>query len=157
MVGYLKESLTDGYDLTLIVLSEPYYVAISEALDDIPPKITVVAVASNGSKKYLGNAYWAPATEEVRSELGSNNFRLRRELLEVASENMDESELAKFPRTRNYRRVRSCASERGLRVGPHQFARLKVTMNPFVTTLSSRVHETRVTRRIPRTGTTGRA
>ena len=47
MVGYLKESLTDGYNLTLIVLSEPYYVAISEALDDIPPKITVVAVASN--------------------------------------------------------------------------------------------------------------
>lgn len=97
-VGDLRESLTDGYDLAIIVLSEPYYVAISEALEDIPPSITVVAFASKGSKKYLGDAYWVPVTEEVREELESNNFRLRGELLKIASENMDKSDLAKFAR-----------------------------------------------------------
>lgn len=98
MVGDLQEALTGGYDLAFIVLSEPYYVAISEALEDIPPEITVVAFASKGSKKYIGDAYWAPATEEVRKELGSNNFRLRGELLKTASEDIDESDLAKFAR-----------------------------------------------------------
>ena len=98
IVGDIREALTGGYDLVFIVLSEPYYVAISEALEDIPPKMTVVAFASKGSKKYLGDAYWAPATEEVRKELGSNNFRLRGELLKIASEDIDESDLVKFAR-----------------------------------------------------------
>jgi hypothetical protein len=98
MVRGLREALAGGYDLAFIVLSEPYYVAISEALGDIPSEITVVAFASKGFKKYLGDAYWAPATEEVRAELGSNNFRLRGEILKNASENMDESGLSKIIR-----------------------------------------------------------
>jgi len=95
MVGDLGEALTDRY-LAFIVLSEPYYVAISEALEDITDEMTVVAFASKGSEKYIGDAYWAPATEEVRAELGSNNFRLRGELLKNALENVDETDLARL-------------------------------------------------------------
>jgi len=96
MVKGLEEALTEEYDIAFIVLSEPYYVAISEALEDITDEMTVVAFASKGSEKYIGDAYWAPAIEEVRAELGSNNFRLRGELLKNASENVDESDLNKI-------------------------------------------------------------
>lgn len=98
IVGNLREALAREFDLAFIVLSEPYYVAISEALEDISPGITVVAFASKGSKKYLGDAYWVPATEEIRAELGSNNFRLRGELLKNTLENTDESGLRKIIR-----------------------------------------------------------
>lgn len=98
MVADLREALADGCDLAFIALSEPYYVAISEALEDIPPGVTVIAFASNGAKKYTGEAYWAPATEEVRVEIGSNNFRLRGELLEMVSEDQTEAELMKIAR-----------------------------------------------------------
>lgn len=96
MVKDLREALAGEHDLAFIVLSQPYYVAISEALKNIPSGVTVVGFASKGSKEYLGDAYWAPATEEARAELGSNNFRLRGELLESVSENMAEPEFERI-------------------------------------------------------------
>jgi len=96
MAKDLREALADGYDLVFIVLSEPYYVAVSEALEDIPAGVTVAAFASKGSTKYIGDAYWAPATGDVRTELGSNNFRLRGELLKITSENVDKLDLVRI-------------------------------------------------------------
>jgi hypothetical protein len=96
MVEDLGEAFDDGYDLVFIAISGPYYAAVSEALENIPAETTVIAFASTGSKKYLEDAYWAPATGEVRARLGSNNFRLRGELLEIASENSNRSDLTEL-------------------------------------------------------------
>jgi hypothetical protein len=96
MPGDLRESFGSGYNLVFIVLSEPYLVAVSEALETIPDGLTVIAFASKGSKEYLGEAYWAPATSEVRAALESDNFRLKGELLERVSDEIDAKGLSKI-------------------------------------------------------------
>lgn len=61
----LKKALGDGFDLVFLILSEPYLVAISEALSDIPEDVTLLSFSSKGARSYTGDAYWVPATESV--------------------------------------------------------------------------------------------
>jgi len=98
MVKDLLNTFVAGYELVFIVLSEPYYAALASALHDIPKGVTVVAIASKRSLKHLGGAFWAPATRDVRTALGLNNFRLRGELLERASANVSKSDLMRMSR-----------------------------------------------------------
>ena len=81
----LEQTIAGGYDLVFIVLSKPYLVTVSEALADVTG-VTVIAFASQGAKEYTGDAYWVPATAEVRAELETSWFRVRGELLRALSE-----------------------------------------------------------------------
>lgn len=88
-----KKALGDGFDLVFLTLSEPYLVAIAEALSEIPEDVMALCFASKGSRSYTGDAYWVPTTESVRSELGSSWFTVRGELLQNLSEVADTSAL----------------------------------------------------------------
>jgi len=92
----LMKALNDGFDLVFLTLSEPYLVAISEALSDVPKDVTVISFASKGSRSYTGDAYWVPATESIRSELGSSWFTVRGELLRNLAGVADTSTLERI-------------------------------------------------------------
>lgn len=77
------------------MLSKPYLVTVSEALADVTG-VTVIAFASQGAKEYTRDAYWVPATAEVRAELGTSWFRVRGELLRALSEAADDSKLTEI-------------------------------------------------------------
>lgn len=87
----LRSALSSGYDLVFVVLSQPYMIAISEALEDLPDGVTTYAFASNGSKPYIGDSHWIPATEDIRAQLGTNWFQIRGELLCRLSERLNGS------------------------------------------------------------------
>jgi hypothetical protein len=72
--------LNEGHDLLFVVLSEPYLISITEALTKIPDSTTAVAFASNGSKQYIKNYQWIPATETEQQALGTTMMQLRGEL-----------------------------------------------------------------------------
>jgi hypothetical protein len=98
----MKQELASGYDLVFIVLSEPYLVAVADALVEVPDGTTVLAFASKGSKPHIGDAYWVPATGDIRAELGTTWFELRGKLLhELAAESNESAlgRLAKHPGT----------------------------------------------------------
>ncbi|MGB9987448.1 hypothetical protein [Salarchaeum japonicum] len=81
----LRQILAEGYDLVFVILGTKYLIAAQEALASVPEETTAFAFASKGSKKFIGDCYWIPATEEERSRLGTTWLELRgRELLTLA-------------------------------------------------------------------------
>ncbi len=81
----LRQILAKGYDLVFIALGTKYLIAAQDALASVPEETTAFAFASKGSKKFIGDCYWMPATEEERSRLGTTWLELRgRELLTLA-------------------------------------------------------------------------
>jgi hypothetical protein len=92
----LKGELAEGYDLVFVTLSEPYLSATAGTFAELPEETTVFVFASKGSKSYVGDAYWVPATEDVRAALGTTWFKLRGELLWKLSENVDAAKLARI-------------------------------------------------------------
>jgi len=92
----LKVGLAEGYDLVFVTLSEPYLVATGDAFTELPDGTSVFVFASKGSRSYVGDAYWVPATEDVRASLGTTWFELRGELLWKLSENVDATELSEI-------------------------------------------------------------
>jgi hypothetical protein len=92
----VKQELLGGYDLTFVVLSEPYLVAVVGALVDVPDETTILAFASEGSKPDVGDAYWIPATGDIRAELETTWFELRGKLLRNLSAKADESTLRRI-------------------------------------------------------------
>lgn len=92
----VKRELAGGHDLVFIILSEPYLVATADALVEVPDGTTVLAFASKGSKPYIGDAYWVPATGDIRAELGTTWFELRGKLLHELAAGIDESALRRI-------------------------------------------------------------
>ncbi|MDX1747208.1 MAG: hypothetical protein R3324_14830, partial [Halobacteriales archaeon] len=76
----LQKTLDTGFDLVFVVLGKKYLVALAGALDDLPRGMGAYAIAAKGAKPFIGQAEWIPATEAVRSALGSDWFRIRGEL-----------------------------------------------------------------------------
>lgn len=95
----LKAGLTEGYDLVFVTLSEPYLVATGDAFTELPDGTSVFVFASKGSRSYVGDAYWVPATEDVRASLRTTWFELRGELLWTLSESVDTTALAQLRET----------------------------------------------------------
>lgn len=81
-----RKTLNRGYDILFVVLSEPYLLSVANALTDIPAGTTAYAFASNGSKQYIGDCQWIPATETERQLLETTWMELRgRQLRTIAS------------------------------------------------------------------------
>jgi len=78
--------LNRGYDLLFVVLSEPYLLSVADALTEIPEQTTAFAFASNGSRQYVGDCTWIPATEAERQALETTWMALRgQQFCELAS------------------------------------------------------------------------
>ncbi|MFK8214404.1 hypothetical protein [Haloferax volcanii] len=69
--------LNRGYDLLFVVLSEPYLLSAADALTEIPDQTAAFAFASNGSKQFIGDCIWIPATETERQALETTWMELR--------------------------------------------------------------------------------
>jgi len=81
----LRQILAKGYDLVFVALGTKYLIAVQDALMSVPEESAAFAFASKGSKEFIGDCYWTPATEEERSHLGTTWLELRgRELLSLA-------------------------------------------------------------------------
>lgn len=91
--GDLIDALNGGYDVVFLVLSESYFAAIAEALKDLPEDLTAFAIASDGSAPYVGEAHRIAANGSTREQLDTSWFRLRGELLQSLSEDVDETAL----------------------------------------------------------------
>lgn len=66
-----------GYDLLFLVLSEPYLLSVMDVLTEIPEQTAAFAFASEGSRRYIGNCTWIPATEAERQSLETTWMALR--------------------------------------------------------------------------------
>lgn len=91
--GDMVDVLDGGYDIVFLVLSEPYFAAVSGALTDLPEDLAAFAIASDGSAPYVGEAHRIAANGTVREQLDTSWFRLRGELLQSLSEAVDETTL----------------------------------------------------------------
>ncbi|MGZ0746522.1 hypothetical protein [Haloparvum sp. AD34] len=81
----LRQILAKGYDLVFVALGTKYLIAAQDALTSMPEETTAFAFASKGSKEFIGDCYWIPATGYERSQLGTTWLELRgRELLRLA-------------------------------------------------------------------------
>lgn len=85
--------LNRGYDLVFVVLSEPYLLSVSDALDEIPERTTAYAFASEGSKRLVGDCRWVPATESERESLRTTWIILRGEMFSAFATNVDGQQL----------------------------------------------------------------
>lgn len=81
----LRQIFAQGFDLVFVALGTKYLIAAQEALTSLPEETAGFAFASKGSKEFIGNCYWIPATESERSQLGTTWLELRgRQLLTFA-------------------------------------------------------------------------
>lgn len=81
-----RETVTQGYDLLFVILSESYLLSVADALTDIPNQTTAFAAASNGSKHLIGDCHWIPATDTEHQALETTWMELRgREFCRIAS------------------------------------------------------------------------
>jgi len=81
----LRQIFAEGYDLVFIALGTKYLIAVQEALTSLPEETAGFAFASKGSKEFIGDCYWIPATETERSHLDTTWLELRgKELLTLA-------------------------------------------------------------------------
>ncbi|MBV0901418.1 hypothetical protein [Haloarcula salina] len=81
----LQQIFAEGYDLVFAALGTKYLIAAQEALTSVPEETAGFAFASKGSKEFIGDCYWIPATESERSQLETTWLELRgRELLTLA-------------------------------------------------------------------------
>lgn len=90
----LRQIFAEGYDLVFVALGSKYLIAAQEALTLLPEETAAFAFASKGSKEFIGDCYWIPATETERSHLGTTWLELRgRELLMLAQNIEDQQHL----------------------------------------------------------------
>lgn len=85
--------LNREYDLLFIVLSEPYLLSAADALTEIPEQTTAFAFASNGSRQYVGDCNWIPATEAERQALETTWMELRGKQFRKLASSVDRREL----------------------------------------------------------------
>ena len=72
-----SDVLNREYDLLFVVLSEPYLISVADVLTEIPKQTTAFAFASDGSRQYVGDCIWVPATEAERQALKTTSIELR--------------------------------------------------------------------------------
>jgi len=88
----LRQIFAEDYELVFVALGTKYLIAAQDALASIPEEMTAFAFASKGSKEFIGDCYWIPATESERSQFGTTWLELRgRELLTLA-ENIESQQ-----------------------------------------------------------------
>ena len=73
----VSDVLSREDELLFVVLSEPYLLSVADALTEIPEQTTAFAFASNGSKQFVGDCIWIPATETERQALETTWMALR--------------------------------------------------------------------------------
>lgn len=88
-----SQVLNQGYDILFVVLSEPYLLSVAEALTGIPKQTTAFAFASKGSKQYIGDCHWLPATKTELQALETTWMRLRGKLFQTFAAEVTEKEL----------------------------------------------------------------
>ncbi|MFC4247858.1 hypothetical protein ACFOZ7_13000 [Natribaculum luteum] len=93
----LRQIFAEGYDLVFVALGTKYLIAAQEALTSLPEETAAFAFASKGSREYIGDCYWIPATESERSQLGTTWLELRgRELLTLAQSIVNQQDLERI-------------------------------------------------------------
>jgi len=86
-----SDVLSREYDSLFVVLSEPYLLSVADVLTEIPEQTTAFAFASNGSRQYVGDCIWVPATESERQALETTWMELRgKQFLEMMKMISDE-------------------------------------------------------------------
>jgi len=88
----LRQIFAEGYDLVFIALGTKYLLAAQEALTSLPEETAAFAFASKGSKEFIGDCYWIPATEAERSHLGTTWLELRGSELLTLAENIESQQ-----------------------------------------------------------------
>jgi hypothetical protein len=88
-----SDVLSREYDLLFVVLSEPYLLSVADALTEIPEQTTAFAFASNGSRQYVGDCTWIPATETERQALETTWMALRGKQFRELASSADRREL----------------------------------------------------------------
>ena len=88
-----SDVLSREYDLLFVVLSEPYLLSVADALAEIPEQTTAFAFASNGSRQYVGDCTWIPATETERKALETTWMALRGKQFRELASSTDRREL----------------------------------------------------------------
>lgn len=81
------------YDLVFVVLSEPYLLSVMDALTEIPEQTRAFVFASNGSKQFIGDCIWIPATETERQALETTWMELRGKQFRKLASSVDRPEL----------------------------------------------------------------
>lgn len=100
-----RNVLNREYDLLFVVLSEPYLLSVADALTEIPEQTIALAFASNGSKQFVGDCTWVPATETERQALETTWMELRgKQFLKIAK-TLDMGELTEVRNPRGIRRL----------------------------------------------------
>lgn len=113
----LRKIFAEGYDLVFVALGSKYLIAAQEALTSLPEETAAFAFASKGSREYIGDCYWIPATETERSHLGTTWLELRgRELLMLAQNIEDQQHLKQLQSSRGKARELSTSE-----VSTHNF------------------------------------
>lgn len=72
-----RESLSRGYDVLFVLLSEPYLLTITEVLTNIPDRTMAFVFAPKGSKHLIGGCNWVPATDTERKALETTRMKLK--------------------------------------------------------------------------------
>lgn len=88
----LRQILAKGYDLVFVALGTKYLIAVQDALTLIPEETTAFAFASKGSKEFIGDCYWIPATEAERSDFDTTWLELRGRELLTLTKNLESAE-----------------------------------------------------------------
>jgi hypothetical protein len=88
-----SQVLSQGYDLLFVVLSESYLLSVAEALSEIPKRTTAFAFASNGSKQFIGDCNWVPATESERKSLETTWMKLRGKMFRTFAKKVSKQRL----------------------------------------------------------------
>jgi hypothetical protein len=82
-----RKVLGQEYDLLFVVLSEPYLLSVTDALTRIPEQTVAFALASRGSKQFIGDCIWIPATETERRALETTWMEIRgKRFLEIVKQ-----------------------------------------------------------------------
>lgn len=85
----IRQALTAGYDIALIVLPTDHLSAVAPALDPVPAGTTAIAIAAESAADSVGDCYWLPARDTERTLLGSNWVDLRGHLLSRIASSLD--------------------------------------------------------------------
>jgi len=88
-----RDLLTREHDLLFVVLSELYLLSVADTLTEIPGQTTAFAFASNGSRQYLRECTWIPATEAERQAFETTWMALRGERFRELASSADRREL----------------------------------------------------------------
>jgi hypothetical protein len=88
-----NEILEDEYDLVFVILGKPYLISVADGLSEIPERTQAYAFASEGSRSFIGDCVWLPATESERQALGTTWMRLRGKQFEQFASRATEQQL----------------------------------------------------------------